>query len=156
MPVIIVIGKRKLESVMESVYADALKRVEGELQGIKSVSDLSNRVKELRGQVETLEIEKGRREEEGARREREVEHKIGLERKRQAFELESGKRDAVLKVREENLAADRKRFEEQMKFHDERFTAEVGYLKEMLTEIVKRLPSAEFTADLSQGAKRGR
>lgn len=151
---LIVIGKNKLERIMSDLYADALERVEGELKGIKNVTDLSDRVKSLREQCEKMEIEKGRKEEEGQRREREIEHKIGLERKRQEFELTSGKRDAVLQVREENLTADRKRFEEQMKFQEERFTKEVGYLKEMLAEIVKRLPSAEFTARLSVTEKK--
>ena len=146
---LIVTGKSNLRDVLGELQKDAMERVEGELRGIKSVSDLSDRVKSLRKEVETLEIEKGRREEEIAKKEREIEHKIGLERKRQAFELESGKKEATLKVREENLAADRARFEEQMKFHDARFTAEVGYLKDMLSDVMKRLPSAEFTADLT-------
>jgi len=151
--VLIIVGRKSFEKAVEELHRDVLGRVEGELKGIKSVSDLSARVRELRTQVETLEIEKGRREEEVARREREIEHKVGLERKRQAFELESGTKEATLKVREENLTADRKRFEEQMKFQEERFTTEVGYLKDMLAQIVKRLPSAEFTADLSPSRK---
>jgi hypothetical protein len=56
-------------------------------------------------------------------------------------------------VREENLAADRKRFEEQMKFQNDRFTQEVGYLKDMLGQMMKRLPSAEIVAEFSNGAK---
>lgn len=152
---LIIVGRSNFEKAVAKLHEDVLGRVEGELRGIKTVTDLSAKVKALREEVEKLEVEKGRREEERARKDREIEHKIGLERKRQEFELESGKKDAILKVREENLAADRKRFEEQMKFHDERFTAEVGYLKDMLGEIVKRLPSAEFTADLSpRGGKR--
>jgi len=151
---LIVVGRKQFDRTVERLFGDAMQRVEGELKGIKTVADLSTRVKELREQCEKLEIETGRKQEEFARKEREVEHKIGLERKRQEFELESGKKDAVLKVREENLAADQKRFEEQMKFHDDRFTAEVGYLKEMLADVVKRLPSAEFTADLTPAKRR--
>lgn len=93
----------------------------------------------LKEEIETLKIEKGRREEEFQRREREVEHKVGLERKRQEFEVSSAKREATLSVREENLKADRARFEEQMKFHDKRFTEEVGYLKGMLEQVLGRL-----------------
>lgn len=151
---LIVIGKDRFTKTIAELHKDALSMVEGELRGIRSVADLAGKVKSLRTEVEKLETEKSRKTEEFARREREVEHKVGLERKRQEFELESGKRDAVLKVREENLAADRKRFEEQMQFHDERFTAEVGYLKDMLAEIVKRLPSAEFTANITPPKRR--
>lgn len=154
---IIVVGKKNFERHLVALHADAMKRVDGELAGIKSVVDLSARVKTLREEVEKLERDKAVQEDEIERREREIEHKIGLERKRQEFELESGKRDAVLKVREENLKADRDRFAEQMKFHNDRFTAEVGYLKEMLSEIVQRLPSAEFTVGATvTPAKRGR
>ena len=152
---LIIIGKAQFEKQVAALHAEAMKQVEADLKSIKSVSDLSAKVKFLREELEKLKIEKARRDEEFERREREVEHKVGLERKRQEFELESGKKEAILKVREENLTADRKRFDEQMKFHDERFTAEVGYLKDMLADIVKRLPTAEFTADLTP-AKRAR
>ncbi len=151
---LIVVGRSNFEKSITKLHEDVVGRVEGELKGIHSITDLSARVKELREQLEKAKIEKGRVDEERERKDREIEHKIGLERKRQEFELESGKKDAILKVREENLAADRKRFEEQMKFHDERFTAEVGYLKDMLSDIVKRLPSAEFTADLTRNTRR--
>lgn len=135
---------------------DLLKRHTGELErditSIRSVAELHTKIHELKDEIEKLTIEKDRKQEEFDRREREVEHKVGLERKRQEFEVEAGKRDAVLKVREENLAADRKRFEEQMKFHEERFTAEVGYLKDMIGQVMARLP--DVTLELSRGTKR--
>lgn len=138
---LIIIGRNNFERAVSELHKDVMQKVEGELAGIKSVADLSKRVKQLREQVEALEMEKGRKEEEFARKEREIEHKVGLERKRQEFELASGKREATLTVREENLSADRKRFEEQMKFHDDRFTQEVGYLKTMVSEMLARLPA---------------
>lgn len=151
---LIIVGKSNFEKAVADLHQDVLGRVQNELSGIRSVTDLTEKVKTLRTEIETLKIEKGRREEEFARREREIEHKVGLERKRQEFELDAGKKEATLKVREENLKADRARFEEQMKFHEDRFTAEVGYLKEMLAEVMKRLPSAEFTADLTPAKRR--
>ena len=102
----------------------------------------------LREELETLKIEKGRREEEFAKKERETEHKVGLERKRSDFERESAAKEAALKVREENLKADQQRFSDQLKFHETRFTTEIEGLKNILAEVIKRLPSAEFTADL--------
>lgn len=99
----------------------------------------------LREELETLKIEKTRKEEEFKTREREIEHKVGLERKRQEFEREQAKREASVSIREENLKADRKRFEEQLQFHESRFTAEVGYLKDILGRVLKRLPSEEIT-----------
>lgn len=143
----IITRKTTLAKIIEDVHADALRKVEAELQGIKSVSDLSGRVKQLREQLTTLEIEKGKKDEEFARKEREIEHKVGLERKRQEFELSSGKKEATLTVREENLVADRKRFDEQMKFQNDRFTTEVGYLKDMIGQVLERVPNV--TADFS-------
>jgi len=120
-----------------------------------AIRDLGTAVK-LKQEIETLKIEKGRKEEEFARKEREVEHKVGLERKRQEFEVASAKREAILSVREENLKADRSRFEEQMKFHTDRMTQEVGYLKELVADMSKRLPSAEFLVEASIPKRRGR
>lgn len=151
---LIVTGRNRLERVLKDLWADAVLRVESELKGIKTVTDLAAKVKELRGQVETLEIEKSKREEDFARREREIEHKIGLERKRQEFEVSAAKREATVSLREENLAADRKRFEDQMEFQGERFTKEVGYLKEIITQLAERLPTANLTGNLT--SKRGR
>src|SRR4051812_27941249 len=103
---LIVTGKSKLEAVLRDLWHDAVSRVDEELKEIRSVTDLAKKVKELRQQVETLEIEKDRAEEDFERREREIEHKIGLERKRQEFEVAAAKREAVVSLREENLAAD--------------------------------------------------
>lgn len=143
---LIVAGQAKtLEQAIRSVVAEFGEQVVKDLQGIRSVADLSAKVKDLREQVEKLEIAKAREEEEFARREREIEHKVGLERKRQAQELAAAQREAVLKVREENLAADRKRFEDAMAFHEKRFTEEVGYLKEMIGTLAERLPNVNLT-----------
>ena len=143
---LVIAGQTKtLESALRSVVGELNEQVVKDLQGIRSVADLSAKVKELRTQVEGLEIAKARKEEEFARREREIEHKVGLERKRQEHELAAAQREAILKVREENLAADRKRFEDQMAFHEKRFTEEVGYLKDMIGTLAERLPNINLT-----------
>jgi hypothetical protein len=147
--------QQKVEKALRAVVEDIIAKASDDLQGIRSLHDLHVAEGKLRSEIETLKIEKGRREEEFNRKEREVEHKVGLERKRQEFELSSGKREATLSVREENLAADRKRFEEQMKFHEDRFTAEVGYLKDLLGQIMERLPSTEIALTGNVGGKRG-
>ena len=78
-------------------------------------------------------------------------HKVGLERKRQEFEIKQAKREATVNIREENLSADRDRFENQMKFQEERFTKEVKYLKDMMNKMMERLPSAEIYAKIKSG-----
>ncbi len=105
--------------------------------------DLSDEVIRLKRQISDLEINKSKITEQHDREERELRHMIGLEKKRQEVELVQGKRDATLAVREENLAADRKRFEDEMGFQRKRFEEEVGYLKDMMKEILGRLPNVE-------------
>lgn len=127
----------------EQVIREAVERVVKDAMGdAQNALRLTGDLTKLKTELETLRIEKARKEEEFAKREREVEHKVGLERTRQEFEIKQAKREAAVSVREENLAADRERFDGQLKFHEERFTAEVGYLKDMLGQIVERLPSA--------------
>lgn len=142
---------KDLDRVVRKAVEDIVSR---SLQDANSALAMSGQIVRLREELETLRIEKARKDEEHAKREREVEHKVGLERKRQEFEMEQAKREATVSVREENLKADRTRFEEQLKFHETRFTAEVGYLKDMITEVMKRLPSAEIVANI--GGERGR
>jgi len=91
---------------------------------------LKTKVKDLKAQIEDYE-----------RQQRDLKHMVGLEKKRQEFEVEQAKRETVLKVKEENLANDKKRFQEQMTFHQERFEKEVGYLKELMGQILERLPT---------------
>ncbi len=138
--------KEKFAAALKGLVEDSLQRATGMAEKIKSVYVLE-------AHIEKLKIEKERREEEFARKEREIEHKVGLERKRQEFEIASASKEATLKVREENLAADKKRFEDQMTFHEKRFTEEVGYLKEMISEVMKRLPDVNVELE---GAARGK
>lgn len=146
---LILIGKSKFENTLRTLWDEAVAKVSEELAGIRSLRDLSAKVKQLREEAETLKIEAARKEEDYQKREREIEHKVGLERERQKVELENAKREATVSVREENLKADRERFAEQMKFHEERFTAEVGYLKEMIGTLAERLPSATLTGKIA-------
>lgn len=104
----------------------------------------------LKLQVEDLKIEKGRILEEQERRDREIEHKVGLERKRQEFEIDAAKREAILEVREEALEAEREAFEENMEFMQDRFEKEVVYQRELLQDVLKRLPTAEIFADVTK------
>ena len=152
---LILAGKRaQFAAALKELVADIVRHVETDLQGIRSVADLSARVKGLREQVEQLEIEKARKTEEFERRNREIEHKVGLERKRQEFELDAAKREAVLAVGEKNLEADRKRFEEQMAFVEKRFTEQVEYLKGIIGQLSERLPTMNIDAQVQRGIPR--
>jgi hypothetical protein len=144
-------GRRdELAQALTKLLQDVSGHVAKELQGIRSVVDLADKVKSLRAELERLELEKERKDETFARKERELEHMVGLERKRQEFELQAAKREAILSVGEANLQADRRRFEEQMAFHDKRFSEEVGYLKTIISDLAERLPTMKMTTKLER------
>lgn len=102
---------------------------------------LSAEVITLKRQIADLQIDKSRIVEDNAKQERELRHMIGLEKRRQEVEIEQAKRDTSLTVREGNLAAEKQRFEEQLKFNTERFTTMETYLKDMMSDILERLPN---------------
>ncbi len=141
----------RIKKTVETLFRRVLDDAETTLGKIKTISDLNKEVRALRESAEKEKIEKDRKDETFAKKEREIEHKVGLERTRQKFESEQSKREATVTVREENLTADRNRFEEQMKFQQERFTEEVTYLKEMVGQVLKRLPSAEIYTEVKSG-----
>lgn len=138
------VNTRVVRDAVEKVVREALANAQSSIDRIGTAA-------QLKEEIEKLKIEKARREEEFDRREREVEHKVGLERKRQEFEIAQSKREATVTVREENLKADRERFEQQLSFQNDRFTTEVGYLKDMISGMLKRLPSAEVIAQIGSG-----
>jgi len=114
------------------------------LSPLSETSGLTAEVLALKRQIADLEIQKSQREEEHAKQERELRHMVGLEKKRQEVEIAQAKRDTELTVREGNLAADRKRFDEQLKFNTERFEKMESYLKSMLSDILLRLPNVNL------------
>jgi len=119
----------------------------------------------LRKQVADLEIERDKRLEEFGRKEREIQHMVGLHKTRMEHEKETAKTEALLQVREENLKASEDRFKQQLDFHEKRFSQEVGYLKDLLVQIMGRIPdvSAVFRGGnapsqriLAKGGKNGK
>src|SRR5207245_968830 len=89
----------------ERVARETVERiVKAALSDAETALATSGKLSKLREELETLRIEKARKEEEFTRKEREIEHKVGLERKRQEFEIEQAKRETSVTVREENLS----------------------------------------------------
>lgn len=150
-------AKRRREEALDKLLAqmtavsERLATLEGQLRGKKQVSALTDEVVKLKNEIETLTIEKGRREEEFEKREREVRHKVGLERERQTFEVDKAKKEIELKIREGNLKAEQDRFEKEMAFTRKRFEEEVTYLKDMMSEILERLPKIDIGGELTLG-----
>lgn len=110
------------------------------MDGADTVPGLTAEVAALRATIAKLDIEKSKREEDIARQERELRHKVGLERARQEQEIALAKREAALAAGEANLTAERKAFAEQLAFNTQRFATMEQTMKEMLSELMKRLP----------------
>lgn len=122
---------------------------------IESVSALSVDVVKLKAEIANLEIEKAKKQEEHAREERELRHMIGLEKKRQEVEMAQAKRETELSVREGNLKAERERFEANLKFNTDRFQSMEAYLKDMMKEILTRLPNVNVELAGKAAQRRG-
>lgn len=136
-----------------------LKRGVAELRGeraaTRKIRDLEKEYAETKKQLTDLQIEFDREKEKHEREKREVEHLVGLERKRSTFEREQGVQEAKVAVREENLAAERERFEDQMKFITTRFEKEIEASKELMMEVLARLPKTETLIKLTQNGAAG-
>lgn len=104
---------------------------------------LSKQVKDLRASIAKLEIDKSKLTEAHEREQREIEHMVGLQRKRGEFEVQAAKREATIQVREENLAAERTQFEKQMSFRTEQFDGQITYLQDIMGQVLSRLPSID-------------
>jgi len=119
---------------------------------------LSDEVVALKKQITTLEITASKKNEEFDKRERELEHMIGLERKRQEVELAQAKRDAELTVRETNLDAATNNLKEQMEFFKSEMGKQVAYLKDDIVKaLLNRLPTVtvdRYIEDAPGGRKK--
>lgn len=136
-----------LESAVRSAMKRALEDAGGAV--LEKYRDIA-KASDLKQQIEALKVEKSSIEERYQRQEREVEHKIGLERKRQEFEVEQAKRETTVLVREENLSADKERFKAEMEFQREHLEGEIESLRSLVGQMLKRLPSAEIYAKVSK------
>ena len=135
------------------VLSARVAELKGEEDYLTKRRDLEKTEDRLREEINKLKVDKSVLVERNAKDQREVDHMIGLERKRQEFEheqqmeaVDGARREAMLEVREENLTKDQKRFDEHMEFMEGRFESEVDYLKDMVGQVLDRLPSIEVDA----------
>ena len=120
-------------------------------------TDLNASLIDLQQELENLKISKARLIEDNEREKREVTHMVGLERKRQEFEadqarkgIETAREKAVLEVREENLKTERDAFTKQMAFQQTRFETEVKYLRDLMGQILDRLPTVTVDRQITE------
>lgn len=142
-------------AVLEEIRG--LRKQVAELKGEKEAHaeglSLLEQIKRLKKELVDLEIQRDKQKETHEREQRDLKHMIGLEKKRQEFEIESAKRETTVSIREENLKADRKRFEDQMDFTTKRFEKEVGYLKDIMREVLDRLPTVTVDRTIASKEK---
>lgn len=112
-----------------------------EVKALRTERDRTAEVNGLAEQIETLKRERDRLVEAQDRKLRETEHRVGLLRTQQEQDVEHKTREAVLKVREENLAADKNRFKAEMDFQREHLQREVSRVEEILKTVLDHLPS---------------
>jgi hypothetical protein len=120
--------------------ARELAELKGEVHALRSEKDRTADVNRLNAEVERIKLEKGRLIEEHDRKVRETEHKVGLLKLKQEQELANAKRQTELEVREQNLAADKKRFESEMTFQRTHLQEEISRIDGILTKVLDRLP----------------
>lgn len=146
---------RKQDEKIEELSAEirrltkSIAELKGERDANREVIGLQDRVKDLQEAITELEITKSQLEESHARQLREVEHKIGLDRKRSEQEADLAKKDAVLAVREENLSHERETFKKEMAFMRSRMEAEVSAMQTLMGQILERLPTVTVEKSIS-------
>jgi hypothetical protein len=136
--------------------ADELAEIRAEIKALRKERDSEGEAIKLRRDIETLKVEKARLIEDNDRKIRETEHKTGLLKTKQEHEVANARREAVLEVREENLAADKARFEDEMKFQREHMQREVDRFDGIAKALMERLPVIEVGLDGTLSAPKAR
>lgn len=116
-------------------------KIRDDLKSRKDVLALTNDIVELKERLADLKVQESVVKEKHARETREVQHFVGLEKKRQEVELDQATREAKLDVREENLKADKERFDSHVKFVEDRMNTHLGDMKDLLTSVMERIPT---------------
>jgi chromosome segregation ATPase len=129
----------------------------GEREHVSEELGLSARIASLQREATAKEIELDRVKEQHAREKREVEHMVGLHRKKVEQEIQMAKRETQVTLREETLKADRERFEAQMTFMQTRMETELERLNALTSEILGRLPKVTVDRQIREhiGAPNG-
>jgi len=145
----------KVEALAEEIrkLSKRVAELKGERDQVSEELGLSARIASLEREKTAKEIELDRVKEQHEREKRDIEHMVGLHKDRVKQEIDLARREQTITVREENLKADRDRFEEQMKFMTKRMETEMERLNGLTSEILERLP--KFNVDWNHAQKVG-
>ena len=124
-----------------------LKRQVAELRGDREghgrARKLETELATLKRELTDKQIEFDREQEKWDREKREVEHMVGLQRRRSEYDAEAAAREAKLVVREENLTAQQQRFDEHVAFIEKRFDQQFRSLEKLTGQILERMPTTK-------------
>jgi hypothetical protein len=129
---------------------EEIRELRADLKTKKKELALLEDANRLKQEIEELKISKSRLKEEHDKEDRELRHMIGLEKKRQEFEISQAKRETSVQVREENLTAEKKRFEDEMKFMRKQFESEMVRLEAIYKDIIARLPTVIIDRNIEE------
>jgi hypothetical protein len=140
-----VLSREDIETRQE--LANEIAGLRAEVRALRNEKDRTQEVNDLQRQITTLQIEKDKLTEDNDRKIRETTHKVGLLKLEQEQEVANARRQTELEVREGNLAAERKTFEDQMTFRSQHFEREMGRFDSILTKLLEN--QAAVTASLN-------
>lgn len=124
--------------------SEQLARLEGQIDASQELIGANNELARVKRQLSDAQIEIERNLETIARERRELEHMVGLEKLRQAQELELARKQAKLEVEQQNLYRERQTFEDQVDFIKE----ETASTRQLVTELLNRMPTITINGDL--------
>jgi len=101
-------------------------------------------IESLEQEISRLKIDKSVREEEFARKEREITHKLGLERIRQEQDALVNKRNIELDIREKNISVEEKRFVEQIEFQRKHLEGQITSLNSLVEKVFEQIPKVSY------------
>lgn len=133
------------------VLTGEVAKLQGQRDSGREVIELQDTVKTLKEEVTNLEIKRSKERETNEREKRETQHEVGLlrkqqewERQKQEEETELAIEEARVEVREKNLEQEKELLNDRIKFMEERFNEEVGYIHDLMEKILERLPTVSM------------
>ena len=144
------VASKQMEELVRSTIDQAISNA---LNDKTNSITLNAEIDRLTKEKTKLQIEYDREKERWDRTEREIEHKLGLEKRRQEQEIQLATRETTVKVREENLSGERELFKKEMEFQRSRLEGEVQSLRDLTGKLLKALPSAEIIANINSSSK---
>lgn len=149
---------QRFDALMEELaeLKASVAELRGDRTGHARARKLEDELDKLKRELTDKQIEYDREHEKWEREKREVEHMVGLQRKRSEFESDAASREAKLTVREENLKAQQERFDEHVQFIEKRFEQQFKSLEKLTSQILERLPTTKQLITVGGGAENGR